>query len=47
MSSKWLAMSVFKIILVMIYLTFQYYASESSSKMSFLGSKSSLKAMAQ
>jgi hypothetical protein len=40
-------MSLDKIIFVMIWRTFQYCASDSSSKMSFCGSSSSLKAIAQ
>lgn len=45
--SKWLLTSVDNIILIMIYLTFQYYASLSNSNMSFDGSNNSLKPMAQ
>ena len=45
--SKWPLRSVLNIILIIIYLTFQYWASLSYSKMSFFGSSNSLKAIAQ
>ena len=44
---KWLATSVNNIIFVMIYLTFQYYASLNNSNISFFGSNNSLNAIAQ
>lgn len=47
MRSKCFEMSLDKIILMMIALTFQYCASLSNSKTSFYGSSSNLKAIAQ
>jgi len=44
---KWFEISDERIILVIIYRTFQYYASDSNSNMSFWGSSNNLNAIAQ